>query len=370
MLIVCVCISDQTKYQKELQPSEGQTIASQNSDMKLNHAKYSDSAPDDTPGQQTVSLDSNKCSCKENAETDKDIHSNIVDYKSTVLASQANKDSRLKVNAFEEKGSEMNKNIGRKFSCTEKEAVSGMTAVNVLGRTGQETESLHRQNVEPDTLKVLEESCNKEDSDSAKHEVFKLPCNMEDRSSKFLENVGQCKVEGSSGKMDVVTDPSDSVKSLDLLKETRLLYSDDLVLEEKVAIRSENSELEHINNVCGFSRGRGMGKNLVEPFSDKKDTNVQFQDIYLQNKENVINTETVKTVSDCDMVGGMDLLHSEKQLSNDMYKKTLDQGQITHEGMNLCLVSENRSCDNTVSSAIGADAKDVNFNSKVQSHLN
>ena len=364
------------------------TKSSQSCDQVKNF-QQNPSASGEPPGKQTVSVDSLQSKCSECAKTENqsNISSNFTgcredDKFGSFKTDLPLEDSGMKIYAKEETGLKNNtnftKNSGSTGEICGRNLVLGENATKVSGGSQilpQFCFPVARENKTVTTSAssciglMPQESCNNGGSgDACKDEMFKLPSDTEDSTSKGLDKADQCKTENQSvlhsydleEKETETEDQSGVIKACDLLKEGGILYSDDLVLEEKAAKRSEISE--HLTNVSENNRGRVLGKNMVEAFSDKKGT-------YLQNKENVIHAEGLKSVDDCDMAIKIDLVHSERQMSNEMLRKTLEQGQVTPDSVSLYVISDNGSCDKIVSSAIGVDAKDVNFNSKVQSHV-
>lgn len=365
------------------------TKSSQSCDQVKNFQQDT-SVSEEPPGKQTVSVDSLQSKCSECAKTENqsNISSNFTgcrkdDEFGSFKTELPSEDSGLKNYAEEETGLKNNANCIQNSGSTgencERNLVLMENTTKVSGGSQvlpQFCFPIARENktVTTSTSSFIDlmpqENCNNGGSgDACKDKMFKLPSGTEDSTSKGSDIADQCKTENQSvlhsfdseEKETEIEDQSGVIKACDLLKEGGLLYSDDLVLEEKAAKRSETSE--HLTNVSENNRGRVIGKNMVEAFSDKKET-------YLQNKENVIHSEGLKSVDDCDMAIKIDLVHSERQMANEMLRKTLEQGQVTPDSVSLYVISDNGNCDKIVSSAIGVDAKDVNFNSKVQSHVN
>ena len=312
MLSSCYISAHTKPSSKDHQASEEQAISSQN----CNTISQCSSLAESSTGQQTVSLDSGQVNCTEGTENENhsDLDSYFVDGKSTSGEPHVIiKDLEKECDTNDGTRSETDLNSNCKESA-ETVVFTGLRS-DSNESTRHDIESLQKpMNSKSVALKSFEETlqfpCLAEsesnDSVSAKHENSKHLCNMEDRTYKLLDHSDQCKLENlsvlsedGSEKVGMDSNQSAGVKSHDLLKETKLLYSDDLVLENKMAVRSDKDHVN--NNVCGLNMGKGVGKSVVEPFTDIKEVNVQYKDIYLQNKENVITTEGVKVVvTDCD----------------------------------------------------------------------
>ena len=202
------------------------------------------------------------------------------------------------------------------------------------------------------------ESLNENDHDDSSfvscenQSIFKHDRDADQTSSKHLEDTAQCRNEkqtvadSEDQEMRKQSANQSDVKSCDLMKEGGVLYADDLVLGKDV-----------------ISEQRGRTDNAV-------DNDGESQDVNIQNKENVVQKDVVVPQGECDISVKVDMVQTEipkeKHWPGDRFKLTLEKGQITPDGVNMFVVSEG--CDKLMSSAINTDAKDVNFNSEVQSH--
>lgn len=289
------------------------TKSSQSYDQVKN-CQQNPSASEEPPGKQTVSVDSLQPKCSECAKTE---NKSNVSFSFTVCRKDEeygsfktelpSEDSGMKSYAKEETGLQndisFTHNSGSTGENCDRNLVSVENATKASGVSqvipqfcfpiARESKTVTTSASSFDGFMPQEYSNSRGSNDACKDEMFKLPSDTEDSTSKSLDNADQCKNENQSvlhsndseRKKTETEDQSGVMKACDLLQEGGILYSDDLVLEEKAAKRSETSE--HLTSVSENSRGRVIGKNTVEPFSDKKET-------YLQNKENVIHTEGLK----------------------------------------------------------------------------
>ena len=289
---------------------------------------------------------------------------NYTDSHSVVGGVPSETDSGLNVCSNVERRSETDLNVGRSF---EKDRNSDMASLNVSSGEVNAQKSVRLESLTENGNCDSIVSCGNQD-------LFKRASDVDHTSSKHLDDTVQCNKEKQtvleSEDQEVrecqTSNQSDVVKSCDLLKEGGILYSDDLVFDKN--IRSEGKG--QTNNASYQDRENVMGKQLIDSVLGNTEQEFSSQDVFVQNKENVVQKGSVAPTSECDMTVKVDLVQTEickdKHWPGDMLKLTLEQGQITADGVNMFVVSE--SCDKIMSSAINADAKDVNFNSELQSH--
>ena len=287
-----------------------------------------------------------------------DLDRSCTDSDSLVDGVPSQMDSGLKVCTKVEDRSETDLNVSR--NC-EKNRNSDTASLHATGKVDASMASLN----ENGNFDCIVSSVNQK--------MFKHVSHTENESSKHLGDTDQCQnekqtvLESKDQEMreNQSLNQSAVVKSCDLLKDGGILHSDDLVLGKD--IRTEGKE--HSNNASEQSREMVVGTTLTDSVLGKGDKDFPCQDADVQNKENVVLKDPVMSTGECDVSVKVDLVrtevHKDKHWPGDMLKRTIEQGQITADSVNLFVVSE--SCDK-MSSAISADATDVNFNSEVQSH--
>ena len=357
--------SDFTIISSFLDKTKSQDVSSR---KYSSSSQNSDSGPSDmSPRQQTVSPASLSQMCKECAKTEDhsmDLDKSCTEGESVVGGVTSQTISGLKVFSNVECRSETDLNVGRSF---EKDRNSNMASLNVSSREVNAQKSVRLESLTENGNCDSIVSCGNQD-------LLQRTSDVDHTSSKHLDDTDQCNNEKQtvleSEDQEVrefqASNQSNVVKSCDLLKKGGILYSDDLVFDK--GIRSEGKG--QTNNASDQDRENVMGKPLIDSVLDNTEQEFSSQDVFVQNKENVVQKGSVAPTSECDMTVKVDLMQTEickdQHWPGDMLKLTLEQGQITADSVNMFVVSE--SCDKIMSSAINADAKDVNFNSELQSH--